>query len=104
MKITIELKEIKHVSGNEYIASTYPESGIYKFTNAGGATEYVFVNRDTNVVIFLYAGNDLDIFNNIATELEELESPEPISEVVTESFALKMLAIAVNYDNIKDVK
>ena len=109
MKAFIEIKESNVKIANLYNENQYGGLGVYLNTNEEGIKDYLFVNNR----LVLHLGNYSqckDIFetntkiDTIKPEL--LEQPEPLEEieqVVSESFALKMVALVLNKEKFNDL-
>ena len=81
-----------------YVSTNYPESGIYMNNDGEGNRDYVFVNRVVGAVYWLGSKDQIQEF------LEpKMEKQDAQHGVLTEDFALKMLATALGKEKIKDI-
>lgn len=118
MKATIEIKEITLDSANQFMINSYPNEGIYLVSGKDIESQYVIAIKKAQIVY--YVGLEKDIKHMFSNTQEpksskkptiehklDLPRPEEISKpsgVISESFALKMLSIAVCNDKYKDVE
>ena len=103
----MKIKKNNLSNAEKYTLQNYPSSGIFLNTSETGSKDYIYVNM-FNGRIFL-----LDNEQNCEGMFEEdveLELPEllELSEIqggfVSETFALRMLAISLSSGNYKDIK
>jgi 4-hydroxy-L-threonine phosphate dehydrogenase PdxA len=106
MKVTIEIKETNINSNALYSVTNYPNDGIYLNTDENGAKAYVMAIYSDNIVVFIGSHYQLkDVFKNlnpetIEAELTELKESE---NMVSESLALKMVALVINKEKFNDI-
>jgi hypothetical protein len=93
MRAEIEIKEIKINSADIYIASNYSGDGLY-------IVEDEFKNKSFVAVVNLTIWY-LD--NKIPNFVKELKEPTKPEEKFSEEFILKLVAIAANKENYKNV-
>lgn len=96
MRAEIEVKEIKLDSINIYIHANYGGDGFYLVTDE-------FNGKSFMAVLFpsvWYLGNNIPTFISINTLGENQPKPE---EKFSEEFILKLVAIAANKENYKNL-
>jgi hypothetical protein len=106
----IKKKEVKVATMYDY--NSYKESGVYDATDENGNSNIVIVNKEANFPTVYFMGpikewlsifqDEVDVKSEIANDpiiSKQLVSfPDP--DTVSEKFALKMLAVAINSDKI----
>ena len=89
----MEITKLKLEVVQLYIADSYPKSGFYYVNDENNVNSFLMV--DKGLVSFI--GNDLPSFIEKETE-EKLES---LNTGLSETFALKMLAIVTGGETVK---
>ena len=97
----MKIKKKKLKSDVMYLIDTYTESGVYGITDENKTKTIVIVNKGTNfpTVYMLGPSNEWASFFD-ENHVVESEGSEGEVKKVSENFALKMLAIAINSDKI----
>jgi hypothetical protein len=93
MRAEIEIKEIKLNSGNIYLSGHYSGDGLYIVEDELKGVSFVVVLGSS----VWYLDNKIP---NFIKELKEQPKPE---EKFSEEFILKLVAIAANKENYKNV-
>ena len=95
----VQIKTIKLQSSDVYNFSSYPEGGFYMVSTENTASEIiVFIDNHLSIVQYICEKISLHSSANI---VENEINAEGSKNMVSESFALKMLA--VSNGNIKDI-
>ena len=110
MKVTIEIKEINLKAVDLYQKNSHIKNGIYLNTDETGLKMYVAVLIEDGMVLCIGNYSQFKaIFETnlkpdiIETDFNELEPLEEIEQVVSKSFALKMVAIVLNKEKFNDL-
>ena len=95
----------------KFKSDSYDSTGLY-LNNDGACSEFIFVSTQSNFVIFICDESQyVDLVDACGTlpkpEAKQEPKPEPKEGQISESFALKMLAIAqgqnINPVNINEL-
>lgn len=99
MKKIIEVKDITLSSGDIYNSESYPSDGFYNVTDSDGMNPVQFYFVDNSAISFI--GN-CSVIDKFITSIEEI--PEEDKEgMVSEGFALKMLAVSAGHTMKVDI-
>lgn len=106
MKVTIEITETNINTIDQYKIESYPKSGIYLITNEAGDKHYMIALVDTGLMLAVGSENQAkQIFSNIDESNNGIKAElQQTEQLVSEAFALKMLAITLNQEKFNDVK
>ena len=92
MKYSIEVLDISHIDTNDYMASTYPSSGIFRKVTGTNSGWYFFVDKLTNVVY----GMPRNLIEPVLLPAAGGSNPPDISDI------LKIIAVSQKPDLMKD--
>lgn len=93
MRVEIEIKEIKINSSDIYIAPNYSGDGLY-------IVEDEFKNK---LFVAVLGASVWYLDNKIPNFVKELKEPTKPEEKFSEEFILKLVAIAANKENYKNL-
>jgi len=103
----MNIKETKLSSIEKFTASIYDGVGVYKNTDEIGVTEFMVVMPKNNAVWHFTESmfNEVIEAFSVKDELEYTPKAEETKQnIVSEDFALKMMAIAINKEKFNDLK
>lgn len=92
MKYSIEVLDVSHIDTNDYIASTYPSSGIFRKVTGTSSGWYFFVDKLTNVVY----GMPRNLIEPALLPVAAVSSNQDIQDI------LKIIAVSQKPDLMKD--